>query len=56
MMDGTIDHIKSFFADNSTLMTILDAARTNMTNIFTTALQNNSLMEALNKTMQETIF
>ena len=55
MMDGIIDHIKSFFAENSTLMTSLDAARTNMTNIFTAALQNYSLMEALNKSMQEAI-
>ena len=55
MMDGIIDHIKSFFAENSTLMTSLDAARTNMTNIFTAALQNYSLMEALNKSIQEAI-
>ena len=55
MMDGMMDHIKSFFAENSTLMTSLDAARTNMTNIFTAALQNYSLMEALNKSIQEAI-
>ena len=53
-MDGMVDHIKSFFAENSTLMTSLDAARTNMTNILTTALKNSSLMETWNKTMQET--
>lgn len=45
-----IDHIKSFFAENSTLMTSLDTARTNMTSIITTALQNSSLMETWNKT------
>ena len=55
MMDGIIDHIKSFFAENSTLMTSLAAARTNITNIFSAALQNYSLMEALNKSMQEAI-
>ena len=47
-----IDHIKSFFADNSTLMTSLDAARANMTNAITTALQNSSLMGTWNKTIQ----
>ena len=55
MMDGTINHIKAFFADNSTLMTSLDAARANITNVLTNSLQNYSLMEALNKTIQETI-
>ena len=50
-----IDHIKSFFAENSTLMTTLDAARANMSNIITTAWQNSSLLGAFNKTMQETI-
>ena len=55
MMDGMIDHIKSFFAENSTLMTSLEAARTNMSNIIATALQNSSLVGALNKTMQENI-
>ena len=55
MMDGMMDHIKSFFAENSTLMTSLDEVRTNMTNMITTTLQNSSLVEALNKTMQEII-
>ena len=54
MMDGMIDHIKSFFAENSTLMSSLDAARANMTNVITTVLRNSSLMATLNKTIEET--
>ena len=49
-----IEHIKSFFAENSTLMSSLDAARANMTNVITTVLRNSSLMATLNKTMEET--
>ena len=54
MMDGMVDHIKSFFAENSTLMTSLDAARANMTSTITTALQSSYLMDAWNKTVQGT--
>ena len=51
ILDGTINHIRSFFAENSTLMTSFDAARTNITNIITTALQNSSFIETWNKTI-----
>ena len=53
MMDGMIDHIKSFFAENSTLMSSLDAARANITNLITNVLRNSSLMTSLNKTIEE---
>ena len=53
MLDGTTGHIKSFFAENSTLVTSLEEAGGNITRMISSAFQNSSLMDTWNKTLQE---
>ena len=55
MLDGTTGHIKSFFAENSTLATRLEEAGENIKMMITSAFQNSSLMDTWNKTMQEAV-
>ena len=55
MMYGTVDHVKSFFDANSTLMKTLEEAGTNLTNFVSESLQNSSVLQTWNKTLQDTI-
>ena len=54
-MDITVRHIKSFFAENSTLMMSFEEAGTNVTKLINSALQNTSFMNTWNKTMQDAV-
>ena len=50
MLETTIGHIKSFFAENSTLMMSFEEAGQNVTTFFASAFENT-----WNKNLQETV-
>ena len=55
MMDVTLDHVKSFFDSNSTLMRAIEQAGTNLTTLITQAIENSSTVQTWNQTLQDTI-
>ena len=55
MMEVALDHFKSFFASNSTLMRSLEEAGSNLTYLVSEALQNSSILQTWNQTLQETM-
>ena len=55
MLDTTIGHIKSFFAENSTLVMSFEEAGQNVTKFFASVFENTSFLHTWNKTLQETI-
>ena len=55
MLETTIGHIKSFFAENSTLMMSFEEAGQNVTQFFASAFENTSFLNTWNKTLQETV-
>ena len=55
MMYITLEHIKSFFAANSTHMRGLDDVRFNLSTALWEGLKNSSVLKTWNETLQETI-
>ena len=55
MLDTTIGHIKSFFAENSTLVMSFEEAGQNATKFFASVFENTSFLHTWNKTLQETV-
>ena len=54
MLDISVEHIKSFFAENSTLMMSFEEAGQNVTKFIASAFENTYLLHTWNKTLQET--
>ena len=55
MMDAAMDHFKSFFDSNSTLMRSLEEVGGNLTELVAEAMQNSSILKTWNETLRETI-
>ena len=55
MLDITIGHIKSFFAENSTLVMSFEEAGQNVTQFIASVFENTSFLRTWNKTFQETV-
>ena len=53
ILDGTVAHIKTFFAENSTLMTSIEMGGEKVSKMIFNSLQNTSLINTWNKTLQE---
>ena len=54
-MDIALNHIRSFFHPNSTLMRNLDQMKENLSTLVSSSWQNSSIIQSFNQTMYETI-